>query len=188
MHIFLIWTEVPFIQDVSGVYTSASLTFEKRAPGTKFWTLKAHNQRFPTSGKYLVMVCVRISNTVNSLIASVQTLICTLHNYITIYKLLYIIFNNYDSILEEIHNLTFFENSLRGFHLCCCRGKIFFGEGAVQINSQTSDHRKSKPWPYLNDMTSKNSSVVVKWSQSWTFLLQIQLGFIMGSVSKWNPK
>ena len=49
IHVFLIWTEVPFIQDVSGVYTSpfldtdelkmafwprkVSRAFEKRAPG-----------------------------------------------------------------------------------------------------------------------------------------------------------
>ena len=52
IHIFLIWTEVPFIQEVSGVYTSpfldtdelkmalrarkVSRAFEKRAPGLQY--------------------------------------------------------------------------------------------------------------------------------------------------------
>ena len=56
IHIFLIWTDVPFIQEVSGVYTSPFLdtdelkmalrarkvsgAFEKRAPGAKLFIQK----------------------------------------------------------------------------------------------------------------------------------------------------
>ena len=71
IHIFLIWREVPYIQEVSGVYTSPSLgtvelkmafrarkvsgSFEKRAPGARFSkvpvTLRARNQIFKSKYK-----------------------------------------------------------------------------------------------------------------------------------------